>query len=50
MKIPVISCVFGTVPIFKSQAVVIEPHFDCYAGDMDLSGGKLIRVPLRPTG
>jgi len=32
------------------EAVVIEPHFDCYAGDMELSGGKLIRVPLRPTG
>ena len=32
------------------EAVVIEPHFDCYAGDMDMCGGKLVRVPLRPTG
>jgi len=32
------------------EAVVIEPHFDCYAGDMELSGGKLVRVPLRPSG
>ena len=39
---------FNFMTIF--QAVIIEPHFDCYAGDMELSGGKLVRVPLRPTG
>jgi len=45
--------VYAAITAFVNEgdeAVVIEPHFDCYVGDMALCGGKLVRVPLRPTG
>lgn len=45
--------IFAAIAAFINEgdeAVVIEPHFDCYVGDMELSGGKLVRVPLRPSG
>ena len=29
------------------QVIVIDPCFDCYATDVTLCGGVLVRVPLR---
>jgi len=45
-----IFCAINAFVDSGDEVIIIEPHFDCYKDDMIISGGKLVRVPLRPQG